>query len=202
MKQFDNLTIVFSHFPQISRKFNAVLCQGLKLLSIVFAAAMLIGYIFHDLPILKPFLPLGFSDFERAKIVVTFTPNDLSSHLLLAQEYLKRGNIESVEREFLLAQQLTNQQPETSSRSVLGAALSPIKILEKIKNEPQRIKNEISFWEKVVAEKPDYRDAYLQLAILNYQIYKNDKAQEYLKKAKELDPNFEATKEIEKTLGY
>jgi len=155
------------------------------------------------LPILKPLLPSGFSDFERAKLAAMLYPNDLSSHLLLAQEYLKRGNMEGVERELLLAQDLGGKTSATSSGSptVLGVFLSPSKILEKIKNEPKRIREEISFWEKVISEKPDYRDAYLQLAILNYQIYKKERAKEYLEKALKIDPNFAPARQLENLLG-
>lgn len=182
-------------FPQISRIFNAKPVKiGVKLL--VFS--VLAGFLVINL------LPLPSFDlfaFEQAKITVMLFPKDISTHLILAQEYLKRGDVEALERELLLSQELVEKNPP-STPSVLGEALSPIKILEKIKNEPQAIREEISYWENVVSQKPDYRDAYLQLAILNYQIYENEKAREYLKKVQELDPNFQPAKELEKILGY
>ncbi|MBI5464998.1 hypothetical protein HY946_00100 [Candidatus Gottesmanbacteria bacterium] len=187
-------------FPHISRIFNATLLKGAKLYTIAFAAALLFVYIFQDLPVLKPFFPTGFLDFERMKLAVMLAPNNISSHLLLSQEYLKRGDMEAVERELLLAQNLV-EPSSPNSPTVLGASLSPLKILEKIKNEPQKIRQEISFWEKVAMEKQDYRDAYIRLAILNYQIYETERAKEYLKKALELDPNFEPAREIKKMLG-
>lgn len=182
-------------FPHISRIFNA---KPLRIGVKIFVFGVLAGFLVVNL---FPSLPSDFFAFERAKLAVMFYPNDLNSHLFLVQEYLKRGELEEVERELLLAQELTEKTPETTSSGVLGATLSPIKILAKIKNEPQRIKNEISFWEKVVSEKPDYRDAYLQLAILNYQIYENEKAKEYLRIALELDPNYEPARKLEKILG-
>ncbi|MBI4999241.1 hypothetical protein HZB97_00535 [Candidatus Gottesmanbacteria bacterium] len=187
-------------FPHISRIFNATLLKGAKLYTIAFAAALLFVYIFQDLPVLKPFFPTGFLDFERMKLAVMLAPNNISSHLLLSQEYLKRGDMEAVERELLLAQNLV-EPSSPNSPTVLGASLSPLKILEKIKNEPQKIRQEVSFWEKVAMEKQDYRDAYIRLAILNYQIYETERAKEYLKKALELDPNFEPAREIKKMLG-
>lgn len=141
------------------------------------------------------------SGFEMAKLGVLLSPNDLSNHLLLAQEYLGRGDMTSVERELTLAESLSSRSTtHNPSSTVLGLTLSPIKILEKIKAEPQRIKSEISFWEKVVANKPNYRDGYLRLALLNAQIYETQKAKNHLEKAKTLDPNFETTKELEKLL--
>lgn len=183
------------NFPQISRIFNAEpLKRGLKLAVLAVLAAFLVINLF-------PALPADFLSYERARLAVMLYPEDLSSHLFLAQEYLKRGSLAGVERELLLAQELTEKNPPATSSGVLGAFLSPAKILEKIKNEPQKIKNEISFWEKIIAEKPDYRDAYLQLAILNYQIYENEKAQEFIKKALALDPNFAPTRELERLFG-
>jgi len=180
-------------FPQISRIFNAKPVKiGVKFL--VFA--VLAGFLIINL------LPLPSFDlfaFEQAKITVMLFPKDISIHLILAQEYLKRGDVEALERELLLSQELVEKNPP-STPSVLGEALSPIKILEKIKNEPQRIGQEISYWENVVSQKPDYRDAYLQLAILNYRIYKNEKAKEYLKRAREIDPNYEPARGLERVL--
>ncbi len=147
-------------------------------------------------------LPTGFLNLEGAKLVVMLNPNDISSHLLLTQAYLEQGDMEAVKRELTLAENLNSQPKIYNSQlsSVLGTSLSPLKIWQKIQNEPQRIKEEIVFWEKTVADKPNYRDAYLQLAILNYQIYENQKAKEYLNKALEIDPNFEVTKELGKII--
>ncbi len=145
-------------------------------------------------------LPSSFLGFERAKLTTMLEPHDFSSHLLLSQEYLKRGNLEAVERELILAQNLEVSPSSVTTASVLGLSLSPIKIWQKILNEPQRVKEEIRFWEKVIVKKPDYRDAYLQLAILNYQIFNKQKAKEYLHKALELDPNFGPSKELEKII--
>lgn len=188
----------FLQFPQISRILTA---KSLKLGTKIIIGAVLAGFLATGL---LPVLPADFFSFERAKTTVMLYPNDQSAHLFLAQEYLKRGNPEAVERELLLAANLSSLRPSSifhlPSSSVLGASLSPLKILARIKNEPQRIRKEISFWEKVIEEKPDYRDAYLQLAILNYQLYENKKAQEYFRQATELDPNFEVSKELEKKL--
>ncbi len=145
-------------------------------------------------------LPAGFLNLEGAKLIVMLNPHDISSHLLLTQAYLEQGDMEAVERELTLAQGLTANSLSVTTSSVLGTSLSPLKIWQKIQNEPQRIKEEIVYWQKIVAERPSYRDAYLQLAILNYQIYENQKAKDYLNKALELDPNFEPTQKLEKII--
>lgn len=66
--------------------------------------------------------------------------------------------------------------------------------------EEKRIENKIAQWEEILEKYPGYRDAYLRLAVLNWQINNSEKAKEYLEKAKELDPNFETTKELEEIL--
>lgn len=182
-------------FPQISRIFTApFLKTGAKTLVLGIFTAFLIINLF-------PILPDDFLSLMQAKVAVMLSPNDLSSHLILAREYLKRGGMEEVERELLLAQELAGRNKEATNYSVLGTSLSPLEISAKLRSEPQRIRDEIAFWEKIIAEKPDYRDAYLQLSILNYQIYENEKAKIYLKKVLYLDPNFESAKKLEKILG-
>ncbi len=71
---------------------------------------------------------------------------------------------------------------------------------EKHYSDPEDIKELIKAWEEIIENKPQYRDAYLQLAILNYKINKKGKAQDNLNKALEIDPNFELTKKLEEII--
>lgn len=59
-----------------------------------------------------------------------------------------------------------------------------------------KIGKEIKFWQSAVDRFPNYRDAYFELADLNYQLKNFDKAQEYLSKALKLDPNFKEAREF------
>lgn len=65
------------------------------------------------------------------------------------------------------------------------------------KNE---IEAEIVKWKEVARERPDYRDAYFELALLNYRLERFAQARFYLRKVFELDPNFEAGRELEKAI--
>ena len=188
-------------FPHISRMINAKrLILEPKLGVLGFLTLLILINLFPTLVNSFGVVSPGFLALEQAKLTVMLSPQSLSPHLLLAQEYLKRGDLEGTERELLIAQTFTTTNHLGNNNSVLAASLSPLKVLERIKNEPQRVREEIAFWEKVVLEKPDYRDAYLQLAILNYQIYEKEKAKFYLGKALNLDPNFEPAKEFKKIL--
>lgn len=64
------------------------------------------------------------------------------------------------------------------------------------------IEAEIKQWEEVVAKTPTYRDGYLKLAVLYWKLREDNKAKEAIEKAKEIDPNYDATYELEKKLGY
>lgn len=201
MKQSSHRTIRFLKFPHNSRIINANrLIWGLKLVVLGFLTVLILINLFPAL--LNPFgaVSPSFLALEQAKIGVMLSPKSLSPHLLLAQEYLKRGDLEEMERELLIAQTLATANRLSSNNSVLATSLSPLKVLEQIKNEPKRIRGEISFWEKVILEKPDYRDAYLQLAILSYQSYEKEKAKSYLGKALDLDPNFEPARKLEEII--
>ena len=68
---------------------------------------------------------------------------------------------------------------------------------EKNYADPEDVKELIKVWEEIIKDKPQYRDAYLQLAILNYKINKKENALKNLQKALEIDPNFELAKKLE-----
>lgn len=63
--------------------------------------------------------------------------------------------------------------------------------------EKKKIEAEINQWEEVLVNYPGYRDAYLKLAALYWQIHQQEPAREHFQKAKELDPNNEAVKMME-----
>lgn len=152
---------------------------------------------------LSLFLPKD--QLQQAKERLARNSDDFEAHLILAEAYLKDNQLEAAERELLIAQQIqqsgyqTTPQPKTG---ILGITTSTFSQLwqRKMASNPEDIRRLIEYWEKIVAEKPDYRDGYLQLAILHYKLYENEKAKEYLQKALELDPNFQPARELEKIL--
>lgn len=125
-------------------------------------------------------------------------PDDFQAHLDLAQKFLTNNQLAEAEQSLRLAQEIPQNNP-----SVLGQQTSQ-KLEElwqqKHYSDPEDIRRLIAIWEKVVEEKPNYRDGWLQLAILHYKLYENDKAKESLQKALFIDPNYEPAKELEKIL--
>lgn len=144
------------------------------------------------------FLPK--STFQQAKEKLINSPNDLQAQIALAEEFLANNQFEKAEKTLLLAQNQVNQ----SGNQILDKQASQ-KLEElwqkKRYSDPKDIKRLISIWEKIITEKPYYRDGYLQLAYFHYKLYENEAAKEYLKKAIELDPNYELTGELEKVLN-
>ncbi|HUS52312.1 MAG TPA: hypothetical protein VMX77_02495 [Candidatus Bathyarchaeia archaeon] len=160
--------------------------------------ALIAFLIFYSL-----FLPK--SRFQLAKERLVKNPQDFEAHLVLAEEYLGNNQVEQAEKELLLAQR-TSQTKATLNQEnslVLGEE-SNLKWealwQRKVQANPEDIKKLIIYWERITAEKENYRDAYLQLALLHYQLFENKKAQEYLDQVLELDPNFEPARKIKEFL--
>jgi len=186
-----------SFFPHNFRKKTAkVFKTWQQCLRLAFNQGLKIAFLFFVFCFL--FLNLHSSLFpenerlSQAKKEVLNSPLDAKTHLGLARVYLDMRSLEAAEKELSLAKGLT---------SIESSDLKSAKeALEKAKEKPEKIRQEISFWEKVVKEKPDYRDAYFQLAVLNYQLSQKGATVKYLRKTLELDPNFEPAKKLEKLL--
>lgn len=67
-------------------------------------------------------------------------------------------------------------------------------------NEKFKVVREISFWENEVRIRPGYRDGYMQLALLNFQLKNFTEAKENLDIVLALDPNFEKGRELERLI--
>lgn len=67
----------------------------------------------------------------------------------------------------------------------------------KIRLERSALEQKINFWQSIANKYEGYKDAYFQIAILEYRLGNFKKAQEYNKKALLLDPNFEDSKKLE-----
>ena len=69
-----------------------------------------------------------------------------------------------------------------------------MKELEKLDKERAVLSNELTYWQQVVGEYKNYRDAYFRIASLEYQLGRMDEAQKSVQKVLGLDPNFESAK--------
>lgn len=171
-------------FPQISRFINAR-----------FFYNAFIGFLASGILGVLAFNYLYPSDtFEKAKINLYLRPYDPKSYMSLADLYLGLNDYESAKRE------LNNALFFAKDESLKAEATRRILLIERSQKTRRQIEQEIVKWEKVIAEKQNYRDAYFRLAVLYYQIFNNDKARQYLYKAMALDPNFEEGKRLRELL--
>lgn len=66
-----------------------------------------------------------------------------------------------------------------------------------INNQRQNIKGKINFWQSIADKYDGYKDAYFQMAILDYTLGNFQKAKVENAKALLLDPNFDDAKKLE-----
>lgn len=121
------------------------------------------------------------SPVEQAKLRVLLQPNDAAAHYELGKAYLASGDTNAAKHELSTAERLSPGQTQ-----VLGESTS---LLAEIQTAPQKIKREIAYWQSVALHLQDYRDAYLQLSALSYQLNRLDEAKAYVAKALDIDPN-------------
>lgn len=62
--------------------------------------------------------------------------------------------------------------------------------------EKESLEKDYAFWQEVVKDKPDYRDAYLTLGSLAYQLNRREEGKMYADKALKLDPNNSLAREL------
>ena len=72
-----------------------------------------------------------------------------------------------------------------------------VSLYVKITNQRQTLQGKINFWQSFIQKYDGYKDAYFQIALLEYQLGNFEKAREYNKQALLLDPGFEDAKNLE-----
>lgn len=121
-----------------------------------------------------------------------FWPWSSKSHSQMALAWFEAGDEERALLELEIANKLFFVKTNGNEESLLSAR-------EKVM-EPERLRTEIKEWEVVLEKMPSFRDVYLRLAVLNYQLYEDEKAREYFEKAEYLDPNSLEVLEIKKII--
>lgn len=173
-----------NHFsPHLSRIFSA------PLFSLTAKAALWL--IFLGFIAINLYSRLTETPFWQKNLSVLTNPQSLLPHIVLAQSAWTSGDWRAAKNELLVAQSL----------NILGASTSPLDLLQQWEKEPTRLGDEVSFWQQVVVNKPDYRDGFIMLAAVHYQLNNNAKATQYLETAKLLDPNNPYVKKLSDLLA-
>ena len=115
---------------------------------------------------------------NSAVLAVLKAPWSPTTHEQLAQQYRQEGRSEQAVTELKLA-------------SVLGTTTYRDQITQW---ESERAQKEAAtaYWRTVADKHPNYRDAFVILASLSYELGRFDEAQQYLTRAESLDPYAES----------
>ncbi len=125
------------------------------------------------------------------KLMMLFeAPFSVPRHIDLASLLWQQGNKEEARRLMAAA----------PSGNVLGATTDTRAILSEWENEQRRLNEQYAFWQSVASARPDYRDAYIQLVSLAYQLGNLTDARAWLTKAQSLDPNSPTVQSLTKFL--
>jgi len=82
--------------------------------------------------------------------------------------------------------QLGNKQ---EARNVLGATTTSLETLAKWEQEEKKIEEQYAFWKSVAIAHPDYRDAFITLTSLSYQLGNLVEARSWLDRVQAINPN-------------
>lgn len=117
------------------------------------------------------------------------SPFSVSRHIDLASILWQQGKKPE-------ARALMISAAKGNTVNVLGSTTSPLVTLTQWEHEIDRLRGRYAFWQTVVATKPDYRDAYITLATLAYQLDSLQEAKNWLTKALALDPNNQPSQQL------
>lgn len=137
------------------------------------------------------FLPR--SKIDKNRLAVARWPLSIKKHVQMAKTFFENGNLEKAKLEITKAKKLYQFFKFFDFR---GKAKKYLKEGENLINQPEAIKKKIDYWETVLKTKPNFRDVYLRLSLLYYQLYEDKKAKQAWEKAFYLDPNNEIVREV------
>ncbi len=75
-----------------------------------------------------------------------------------------------------------------------------LQIKKELDLERQKVISQIQYWQSVARRYQGYRDAYIELAILENRLGENKKAKRFVQKSLAIDPNFEPGRQLENML--
>lgn len=176
IKQFNNIAILDISRTYLSHIFwPRIIGFLLAILATIPAVLNLHGLLFPEHEQL--------SKLNRTVLARPFSPQP---HQALGQYYLDQGYLRLAKHELTLATQL--------------GSLNAARLYDDTQQRKEKIKQEIAFLEKELTDKPGYRDAYVKLASLYWQLQDTQKAGQYMELAKQIDPNYPPLHELEKTV--
>ena len=167
------------YFPQINRKITA-------LFSCLLWGVLLIVTLLNYHTQLFP----ENEQLTKLKLQTLKKPTNYLAYINLGLYLDKHGLTKEALANFQIAQTFYNFYGDSrfDSNRVLGEQTSPFSIYQELLSQRQKIDQEVEYWNQVTIEKPQYRDAYLQLGIGYYRLGLIEKTKESFLKAFTIDP--------------
>ena len=167
-------------FPQFTRFFSASILLGS--LGALFSLNLFALWQTHPAP---------------AVLGTLTSPWSGTSHETLAHWYWQEGLVDQATRELHIAEQLSVDS--TRSSQVLGAT-SYEALRKQWSSEKQNFVSALSYWQSIEKKYSNYRDAYIMLTVLDYQLGNLNDARAWLARAQTLDPNSPTVQSLTKLL--
>lgn len=178
------MKLQFPHFPQLK---TARFLFGLETMFLWMSLAALITV---NIIVSQRSRPAYWNDLMK----LFSSPFSVSRHIDLASTLWGHGQRTEARQLMIAAQSLSSPGRTTvtgggGTINVLGLTTGPAGTLSQWEHEVDLMNRQYAFWQSVVITKPDYRDAFMTLASLAYQLGKRDESKTWLAKAQALDPN-------------
>lgn len=133
------------------------------------------------------FLGIVSSPWWKQRLVILSDPTSPLAHIQLAQMYWQAGQKTTAEHELDLARDI---RVLDSHNNVLGLSVSNPETTFDWQKEPEQLLHAYTYWQTVIRERPDYRDAYIQLAYLAYLLRYDKESDQYIEQIANVDPTY------------
>ena len=137
------------------------------------------------------------NEIDKSRLNLSRFPWSPARHIDLALVYLNNGYLDKAFVEINKAEELYKYIKFFDFKNKVK---NKIHFGKNLINKPSLIEKEINLWQTVLTEKPSYKDAYIHLSILYYQLYQNEEAKNSWQKAFYLDPNSKLINEVKKII--
>lgn len=134
----------------------------------------------------------------EAKLDAGRWPLSPKKHMQMSRVYFDAGNEIKAKEELTKAKSLA---PYFSWLDFNQTTARQLDQTQKLIEQPEELRKQISFWEEIIQENPYYRDVLLRLSLLSYQLVDDQKAQEYWQRAFYLDPNNDLVQKVGKIIN-
>lgn len=163
----------------IIKFFSGKKFSGRTLIILLILAATLINY-------------LAKTELDQASIRTAYQINNPDSHMRMAAALLKVNDWQAAKKETIKAHEIISSETPMNTSLWNEYQNLAVQVYRK-----ENLNDQINYWEKLIKNQPTYRDGYLELSFLYYQLNYEEPAFRYWKKAKEIDPNNKTVLEME-----